>query len=121
MKHRRSQRGQATVEFAIVLPAVVIVLLMVFQALVLGHDYLVVANAAREAARAATVDPTGLDAQTVVHRSLAGATVTLVREGGVGSMVRATVRYRAATSLPIVGAMVPDVWITNTVTMRVER
>ncbi len=117
----RSQRGQATVEFALVLPAVAIVVLLVFQAMVLGNQFLLVANAAREAARAAIVDPTGAGARAAVARTLPGASVVIDRTGGAGAPLRATVRYHAHTSLPFIGPLLPDPWFTSTVTMRAER
>jgi Flp pilus assembly protein TadG len=117
----RSQRGQATVEFALVLPAIAIVLLLVFQAMALGDQFLLVANAAREAARAAVVDPSGADARAAVARALPGAILTIERTGGIGTPVRAIVRFHAHTSLPFVGPLLPDPWFTSTVTMRAER
>ena len=54
----RSQRGQATVEFALIIPLVVVVLLAVVQIGLVVHAQLHVAHIAREVARAASVDPT---------------------------------------------------------------
>ncbi len=104
-----------------ILPAIVIVVLLVFQAMVLGNRFLLVANAAREAARAAAVDPTDADARAAVARTLPGATVTISRSGGIGAPLRAVVRYHARTDVPFVGALLPDPWFTSTVTMRAER
>ncbi len=120
-ERRRGEQGQATVEFALVLPAVAIVVLLVFQAMVLGNQFLLVANAAREAARAAIVDPTGDDARAAVSRTLPGAAVVIDRAGGAGSPVHATVRFHARTDLPFVGPLLPDPWVSSTVTMRAER
>jgi hypothetical protein len=105
----------------VALPAVVIVVLLVFQAMVLGNQFLLVANAAREAARAAIVDPSGADARSAVARTLPGATLSIERSGGVGAPVRAVVRYHARTDLPFIGPLLPDPWFTSAVTMRAER
>ena len=51
-------RGQATVELALGLPVVCIGVLLVLQLALVGRDAVLVAHAAREAARAAAVDPT---------------------------------------------------------------
>lgn len=115
------ERGQSTVEFALLLPAVAIVLLLVFQAMVLGNQFLLVANAAREAARAAIVDPSGNDARAAVARTLPGASVVIDRTGGAGSPLHATVRFHARTDLPFVGPLLPDPWFSSTVTMRAEK
>ncbi len=53
----RDDRGQATVELALVLPLVALVLAALVQAVVVARDQLLVVHAAREAARAAAVDP----------------------------------------------------------------
>lgn len=121
MRGRREERGQATVEFAIVLPAILVVLLLIFQAMVVGHDYLLVMNAAREAARAAAVDPTDRDAVDAVLRTLPDAQLIVNRGGGIGTPVEATVRWQAPTSLPLIGALLPDPWLEATITMRAER
>ena len=52
-----AQRGQATVEFAFVLPLIVLAALAVIQVGLVVRDQLGVVHAAREAARAASVDP----------------------------------------------------------------
>lgn len=121
MQGRREERGQATVEFAIMLPGVVIVLLLIFQAMVIGHDYLLVVNASREAARAAAVDLSDQDALKAVRRTLPDAQLTITRTGGVGTPLRAKVRWHAPTSLPFIGPLLPDPWLEATVTMRAER
>lgn len=121
MRGRREEHGQATVEFAIVLPGLLLVVLLIFQAMVVGHDYLLVMNAAREAARAAAVDPTDRDAFDLVMRAIPDARLTVDRNGGVGTPVAATVRWQAPTSLPIIGALLPDPWLEATISMRAER
>ena len=50
-----ADRGQSTVEFALVLPLVVMVLLLVVQVGLVVRDQVLVVHAAREAARAAAV------------------------------------------------------------------
>lgn len=117
----REAHGQATVEFALVLPLVVLAVLLVFQALVIAHDRLLVEHAAREAARAASVDPSGADAAAAVRRVLPGAHLALQRGRGVGAIVRADVALRSTTDLPIIGPLLPDVDLHATVTMRAER
>jgi Flp pilus assembly protein TadG len=116
-RRRRSQRGQATVEFALVLPAVVIVMLLLFQVLAVGRDYLLVVHTTREAARAAAADPNGDDAVAVVQHSLPGARLALHRSG---ETITAEVRYAAKTDMPIVGRMLPDVDLRSALAMWIE-
>ena len=53
--NRHRQRGQATVELALALPLVCLLLLAVLQVAVVARDRLAVEHAARAAARAAAV------------------------------------------------------------------
>ena len=117
----RDTRGQATVEFALVLPLVVLAVLLVFQALVVAHDRLLLEHAAREAARAASVDPSGADAGAAVQRVLPGARLDLQRGSGIGAIVRAAVVFRCATDLPVIGPLLPDLDLHAVVTMRAEQ
>jgi len=65
---RHGERGQATVEFALIIPLVLVVLLVVIQVAVVAYAQLGVTHIARETARAVSVDPStdlGLLAQNV--------------------------------------------------------
>jgi Flp pilus assembly protein TadG len=119
----RCARGQATVEFALVIPFVALLLLAIVQTALVARDFVRVAHASREAARAAAVDPDGSRARDAVHHLLGDGDVTITRggSGGIGDPVTATVRYRSKTDLPIVGALFPDIDITDDTTMRAER
>lgn len=125
--HRRrgnGERGQATVELALVLPLVVLFALVTLQLGILAKDLVLVHHAAREGARAAAVEPTGGAARAAVvgSSSLESGRLGVSLSGGTsrGSRTTATVTYRAATSVPLVGALIPDVTLTASVTMRVE-
>ena len=52
----RSERGQSMVEFAVVLPFIVMLFLAIWQVGVAFHNYLTVTDAARVGARAAAVN-----------------------------------------------------------------
>jgi hypothetical protein len=55
-KTRWGDHGQSTVEFALILPLVVLVVLFIVQAGFVVRDQVLVSHAAREGARAAAVD-----------------------------------------------------------------
>jgi len=61
----RRDRGQATVEFALIVPLVVVVVLAVVQVAVVAYAQLAVTHAAREVARTIVVDP-GIDSDRAV-------------------------------------------------------
>lgn len=115
-------RGQATVELALGLPVVCLGVLLVLQLALVGRDAVLVHHAAREAARAAAVEPRASAARAGALASTTALDphrldVALSRRAG---RVTAEVRYRAVTGLPLVGALVPDPELAAAVTMREE-
>jgi Flp pilus assembly protein TadG len=115
------ERGQATVELALVLPVVVLLLLAVVQVALVGRDLVAVAHAAREAARAAAVDPSPEAAARAARAVVPGAVVEVGPRPGVGGQVRVTVHVVVHTDVPFVGPLVPDAELSATAVMRVER
>ncbi len=117
----RDDGGQATVEFALLLPLVLLLLMAVVQAGLLVRDQVAVVHAAREAVRAAAVDPDPRRALFAGRRVIEGADVEVVERGPVGDPVEVKVTYRAPTDVPLVGALVPEPVLTASAVMRVER
>lgn len=113
--------GQATVEFALLLPLVLLLLMAVVQVGLVVRDQVAVVHAAREAARAAAVDPDPRHARFAGRRVVEGAEVEVLERGAIGEPVEVRVRYRAPTRVPLVGALVPEPTLTATAVMRVER
>jgi Flp pilus assembly protein TadG len=113
-------RGQATVEFALALPLVAVLVLGIVQLVVVARDQLAVELAAREGARAAAVAATPATAAA----SAAGAAVGLdpldVSVSEHGEHISVTVRYRSVTDVPLVGLAIGDVEVAATVTMQRE-
>lgn len=115
--------GQATVELALCLPIIALLLLLVVQVALLGRAVLLVGHAAREGARVAAVDADpgsvgmavratpGLDARRV--RWVRGARVP-------GRPVRVVVRYRFPTRVPLIGALLPDLTIRGALSTYAE-
>jgi hypothetical protein len=118
---RRHERGQATVEFAFVLPLIVLAALAVLQVGLLVRDQMGVVHAAREAARAASVDRDPGAAVKAAHRTLPDAHVTVGARPQVGGEITVTVRFHSVTNLPLVGVLFPDPDLHASATMRVER
>lgn len=123
-RNRQRERGQATVELALVLPLVVVLALIGLQLGVVAKDLVLVHHAAREGARAAAVEPTvgAARAAVVGSSTLESDRLDVSLSGGTerGSQTTVTVTYRAPTDVPLVGALVPDVTVRASVTMRVE-
>lgn len=123
MRARRDQpRGQSTVELAAVLPFILAIVLFIIQVGLVLRDQILVVHAARTAARAAAV---GADGDAAARHAGGLDPTRLVvdvrrvdRQGQ--PLVEATVRYRAETTVPLVGALVGDLTLSESATMRVE-
>ena len=128
MTHERSRRGdggQASVELALLLPVVLVLLLAVLQVGLLARDVVLVTHAAREGARAAATDPDPAVARAAALASSgldpSRLTVTTVVTGDdTARRVRVEVAYRAPTAVPLVGTLLADRTIRTSATMRVE-
>lgn len=121
-RHRLDGRGQATVELAILLPLLALFLLLILQLGLVMRDQVVLHNAAREAARQAAVlgasDPAVIQTARTRTTGLRQAQLTVQsRSNSAAGTVTATLRYRSITDLPLVGALVPDMNLSASVTM----
>ena len=117
--------GQGTVELALVLPVLAVLMLAIGQIGLVARDQVLLWHAAREGARAAAVDPSAAVARRAAIRSTPGLgadrlSVSLTGGTASGDTVTATITYRSATDVPLVGALVDDVTMTASVSMRVE-
>ena len=124
MNRRGQEGGQATVEVALQLPLLALLLLAVVQVGLVVRDQVLVTHAAREAARAAAVDP---QVATAREGAVGAArldpdrlSVELSGSTAPGGRLTVTVRYRASTSVPLVGALLGDRTLVAEATMRVE-
>jgi Flp pilus assembly protein TadG len=117
----RSDRGQATVELALVLPVLVLFLLALVQTALVARDELLVQDAAHAAAREASVDAGPVRIADAARRTLGGVDVDVHRSGRVGDEVKVVVHYRDHTNLPLVGPLFPDLVLRASATMRAER
>jgi hypothetical protein len=127
-RRRGGDRGQGTVELAFSLPLVATLLVLVLQVGSVLRDHVLVVHAAREAARAGVVAEAAGDraaaARGGAERSgafRAGDLTVTTRLVDGGSRLEATVRHVNRTDFPLVGALLPDVEVSGTATMRVEQ
>jgi Flp pilus assembly protein TadG len=122
---RRGDEGQAAVELALVLPLVVALMLAVVQVALIVRDQVLVVHAAREAAREAAVDPDPAAARRAAAEGsglrASRLRVEVTGRGAPGSRVRVEVRYRAATDVPLVGAVLGELNLSGAAAMRVEQ
>lgn len=117
-----TERGQATVELALVLPFVCLLLLLVVQVGLVVHAQLLVVHAAREGVRAAAVDP---DPRAALVAVVGGTPLPVeavrveVSDAGEGR-VRVEVTYDMPTDVPLVGGLLGDVPLSASAVMRIE-
>jgi len=121
-----SERGTAAVEFALVLPLVLVVALALVQTGLLVRDRLLVEAAARAGARAAAVqeDPAAIrSAALAAAPSLDEGAVDLAvtRDGARGDPVTVSLRYLASVRVPFVDWLFGDsIGMTTSTTARQE-
>jgi Flp pilus assembly protein TadG len=102
------------VEFALVLPLVLLMILALLEVGLLVKDRLVLEGSARAGAREAAVS---IDEAAVSQAVLDAAAsldadaidITVTREGGVGTAVTVEVDYHAAVDVPFVEWLFPSV------------
>ena len=111
-------------ELALGLPLLAVLALALVQVAFVVRDQVLLTHAAREAAREAAVSPA---TDEIRAAALDGTRLDAERleldvhgRGRPGSRVRAVLRYSSPTAVPLVGALVGDVRLTASVSMRVE-
>ena len=127
MRRARGERGQAMVEFALVLPFLLLLVIAVFEFARAWNVYHAITDAARLGARSAVVaDPltTEDSVYAIVNRALAraaidtaGATKTLTGwRGGTGTPATMTIQvpYRFVFLRPFLGWTTAEAGITLT-------
>jgi hypothetical protein len=120
-----TERGQATVELALCLPVVAVVLAAVVQVGMLAGDQVRLWHAAREAARAAAVDPgPQAAADAAAGAGLDGVRVEVRPEPVYrvqGEPVTVSLSYVPRRRVPVIGALVGVVEMHARASMRIEQ
>lgn len=123
MSRRRSAAssdgGQAAVEFALVLPLVVLLLLFLAQLGLVVRAQLLVTDAAREGARAAAAAADPRTAAQIAAEKATGLPPSRLMLATIASPTRVTVHARLVvpTDVPIVGLFLPHVVLQADTTM----
>jgi len=96
-------------------------LLVLVQGALVIRDHVLTVNAAREAAREASVGGDDARVDAAANRVLDGAEVEIRRRGKVGDPVVVYVHYTVKTDVPLIGVLLPDIELEAHTTMRAER
>lgn len=134
---RTTGRGQALVEFALIFPIIILVLVAVFDLGRLVFAYNNITNAARAGARVAIVDQTNPNARdatisqsTSLGLTSANVTVTYRKSDLSGNcatpfsldcLAEVTVTYNWRSITPIIGNIVGPVTVTSVSRQPIER
>jgi Flp pilus assembly protein TadG len=127
----RDERGQTAVEFALVAPLLIVLLLGIIQVGVAFHDYVTLTDAARAGARQAIVvrfhngDTTAAtqavrDAAGSLNQAKLGVSVTDPSWTTSGSQVTVTATYPYKIDIPLLGLTVVDGNLTATAKEQLE-
>lgn len=119
-----SDRGAAAVEFALVLPVVLLAIVLVVEVVGVAHTQMTVTAAAREGARVAATTPDPGLAAAAVRRALGDradeARITVRRPDVVGETAEVVVALRHAVAAAVAGDLV-ELDVHGRAVMRVER
>ena len=121
----RSEKGQSMVEFALVVPLIILLLLGMVDFGRLFHAHLTLEHAGREAARAASI---GKDEATVISTAISNAASLSLAEGQVhvsglgtsGGNVTITIKYPISFITPVISSLVGTYQLENKTIMRIE-
>jgi hypothetical protein len=119
IRHReRPERGSATAETAVALPALVVVLALCLWVLGVAAATLRCAEAARAAARAAArgEPPSGVG-DTAARTAGRPVTTTTTAHG---DLLTVRVSWRVAAHVPLLGRLIPAFTVHQTATARIE-
>ena len=124
--YREGERGSSAVEFALLLPILLLVLLALVQVGVLARDSLLLTQASRAGAREAAVGPSVDAVEQAVRASAAGLVaerldIDVAWSGTRGSPVTVSVGYEAPVASLLAGWLLPEsVSLSSSATMRQE-
>ncbi len=139
LRRLRERKGSVMVEFALVAPLLILVLLGIMVMGVVINSKIVVAGAAREAGRTWAIAKSDGTARSRAVDAITSGGLKLVAEGSVlfdpatdvrfvqqGDYVVATVTYRQPTFIPLIGELIDPnghgfITLRSQATFRVER
>jgi len=129
-RHRiiKSEKGASAVEFAIILPILIMVIFAIFQFGIAYNNYIALTHAAREGARLAAVnfdeDPGLAEFEARIRDSAPTVNIESIeragQDGKIGDMVSVTVTGEVLNiEIPLAGSW--PVQLTSTATLRIEQ
>lgn len=121
-QRRHGDAGQATVEWAILFPLVVMAALLVVQVALIGRERVLLVHQCRAAARVVAVRPDVAEAQDAAAATGSGIPATVAFVGGAepGQVATVSCGLTVDTDVPLVGRLVPSVSFEERLSVYVE-
>lgn len=129
IKKLKNQKGQALVEFTIVLPILMLLIMGIFQFGMMLNAYITIGNAAREGARAGIIGSSDAEIQNLIISTSPSLEpenllVSIIPSGTnriSGGTLTVNVTYNYKLTVPIISSLFNNVIVLNGQTsMRVE-
>lgn len=118
-----TERGSAVVEFALVVPLMLMLVISIAEVAVVARTELELVHAAREGARQAATSPDTARAAAAVRTAMGAAgreaRISVSRPSGVGEPATVRVRLRHRVAAPFMGGFTVELAASST--MRTER
>lgn len=124
----KNQKGQALVEFALILPILLLVVMAILQFGMMLNSYLTIENASREGARAGIVGSSDAEIQQLIistspNLDPTNLTVSITPAEGLrksGDTIIVDISYNYEFVVPIISSIVKNVVLNGQTSMRVE-
>ena len=126
-RHRiiKSEKGASAVEFALILPILIILVFGIVEFGIVFNNYITITHAAREGARIAAVDLNNPDLKNIIIERAFPVQITEddivinTPEGtNIGGPVEVEITYNISITIPLVGSW--DIPLKNKAIMRLE-
>ncbi|GAG91891.1 unnamed protein product [marine sediment metagenome] len=126
-RHRiiKSEKGASAVEFALILPILIILVFGIVQFGIAFNNYITITHAAREGARIAAVDLNNTDLKNIIIERaypvpITPDDITIITPLGtnIGDPVEVEITYNISITIPLVGSW--DIPLKNKAIMRLE-
>ena len=121
----KSEKGASAVEFALILPILIILVFGIVEFGIAFNNYITITHAAREGARIAAVDLNNPDLKNIIIERAFPVQITetdiviSTPEGtNIGDPVEVEITYNISITIPLVGSW--DIPLKNKAIMRLE-
>jgi len=126
-RHRiiKSEKGASAVEFALILPILIILVFGIVEFGIAFNNYITITHAAREGVRIAAVDLNNPDLKNIIIERaypvpITPDDITIITPDGenIGDPVEVEITYNISITIPLVGSW--DIPLKNKAIMRLE-